>query len=880
MDSSEDRTAPAVLSALGGLSLDAFPIGITVADPNGRVLQTNAAAKAILGLSPEEHESRSIQSPEWKVIRSDGTPVAVEDLPGIRAIREQARIEEPEMGVYRPDGTIVWINITAAPLGSDRVIITYGDISEVHRAKANLAFTLQSANAGIWSWDIAKDQFDWSPELFHLYGLDPETDQPTLQTWQKVVHPEDLQKVEQETARFLGEGKAFSGEYRIVKPDGTVRWIQGLGSVLSDLEGRPTGLAGICLDITERKQSEEALRRSEARLSTAQKVAHVGSWEWDFTTKKVEWSSEMYRLFGIDPEAYDGKPESVLKVIHPDDRQAFIQSMEKNLAGGGTGPLEYRVVLPNGEIRNLFADGEMIRGQDDLPVKSIGILHDITERRRRESATEESNARFHSLVANVPGFIAYVNAETLHYEFVNDAYMKNFGKPKDEILGRHIKELLGAINFEIALPHIEEVRAGRSASYLNCFSFTGGKRWVQMHFSPVRNGEGRVMSIAVLGYDITDRMQLEEDHRQIQAQLLQAQKMESLGTLAGGVAHDMNNVLGAILGLASANLLVVPPDSPIYRAFQTISKAATRGGEMVKGLLAFARQNQAEERVLDLNQILTEEIQLLERTTLAKVRCEMDLEQGLFPMMGDGSALTHAFMNLCVNAVDAMPESGTLTLRTRNVDREWIEVIVEDTGMGMPKEILERAMEPFFTTKGTGKGTGLGLSLVYSTVKAHLGRIDIQSQVGVGTKVKIRFPACKIASIAAQLDIESPGNNLRRSLKVLLVDDDDLIQSSMEVVLQTLGHSVVTSLSGEEALEKLENGYLPNIVILDMNMPGLGGGGTLPRLRAMLPTVPVLLSSGRTDQLAVDLSKAHPFVALLPKPFSIEEIQKHLEAVE
>ena len=219
--------------------------------------------------------------------------------------------------------------------------------------------------------------------------------------------------------------------------------------------------------------------------------------------------------------------------------------------------------------------------------------------------------------------------------------------------------------------------------------------------------------------------------------------MESLGTLAGGVAHDMNNVLGAILGLASAHIGTQPYGSPLHQALGTICKATERGGKTVKSLLSFARQSPVENGRLDMNAILKEEVALLERTTLAKVRLEIDLEANLRPILGDASALTHAFMNLCVNAVDAMPENGTLTLHTRNVDNDWIEVVVEDNGTGMSKEVLEKAMEPFYTTKETGQGTGLGLSMVFSTVKAHRGQMSIESELGKGTRVMMRFPACE-----------------------------------------------------------------------------------------------------------------------------------------
>jgi len=323
-------------------------------------------------------------------------------------------------------------------------------------------------------------------------------------------------------------------------------------------------------------------------------------------------------------------------------------------------------------------------------------------------------------------------------------------------------------------------------------------------------------------------------------------------------------------------------EGALRQALDTICKATERGGKMVKSLLSFARQSPVENNQLDMNAILREQIALLERTTLAKVRLEIDLEAELRPILGDASALTHAFMNLCVNAVDAMPENGTLILHTRNVDNEWIEVVVEDNGMGMPKEVLDKAMEPFFTTKETGKGTGLGLSMVFSTVKAHRGQMAIESEPGMGTRVRLRFPACEqeaTAQVAATLVTETTLAP-HGTMKVLVIDDDDLIQSSVQAILEVLGHTAVkTAESGEEALALLEAGFEPDLVILDMNMPGLGGIGTLPRLRVLRPGVPVLLATGRVDQTALTLASAHPGVTLLAKPFGLRELQKHLESI-
>jgi PAS domain S-box-containing protein len=460
----------------------------------------------------------------------------------------------------------------------------------------------------------------------------------------------------------------------------------------------------------------------------------------------------------------------------------------------------------------------------------------------------------------------------------NQGAERIFGYSAEEMLGKPMliiipsdrqeeeARVIAAIRSGIPIQHYETQRSCKDGHLVP----------VSITVSPIRDQEGRIVGASKIARDITAQKQAEEENARLQSQLMQAQKMESLGVLSGGIAHDMNNVLGAILGLASANLEVQVAGTPTYRSFETILKAATRGGEMVRSLLAFARQSNAEERVLDLNAILREDLLLLEHTTLAKVQLQVDLEPGLHAMRGDPSALTHAFMNLCVNAVDAMPERGSLTLRTRNLGRNWIEVTVEDTGCGMPEAVLKRAMEPFFTTKEIGRGTGLGLAMVHSTVKAHRGQLEIHSTPGQGTQVRMRFPACEAAAEADQAPAEARPETTKRVLRVLLVDDDELIQVSVQSILQTLGHEVDTTSCGEEALARIEAGLRPDLVILDLNMPGLGGRGTLPRLRALLPAVPVLLSTGRADQAALDLVKTHPNVTLLAKPFNIKELQQYL----
>jgi len=281
---------------------------------------------------------------------------------------------------------------------------------------------------------------------------------------------------------------------------------------------------------------------------------------------------------------------------------------------------------------------------------------------------------------------------------------------------------------------------------------------------------------------------------------------------------------------------------------------------------------------VDLNLIAREMVQLLSHTTLQRVGITTDFQDPLGLIQGDAGALSHAFINLCVNAVDAMPGGGKLLLRTRNLGNRWIELLVQDSGCGMPREVLERAMNPFFTTKPQGKGTGLGLAMVYSTVKAHQGQMDIQSEPGRGTSIRMRFPEALTAGLPEPAP-EGPSGGMARSLQVMLVDDDDLIRESTEALLEILGCQITALASGEEALARIAAGAQPGIVILDLNMPGLGGAGTLPRLRALRPALPVLLATGRVDQAALDLVEADPLVFLLSKPYSMRELQAQLDLI-
>jgi signal transduction histidine kinase len=373
-----------------------------------------------------------------------------------------------------------------------------------------------------------------------------------------------------------------------------------------------------------------------------------------------------------------------------------------------------------------------------------------------------------------------------------------------------------------------------------------------------------------------ERKRAEEERRRLETELHHIQKLESIGSLAGGVAHDMNNVLGAIFGIASFLQENHGSETPLGKSLDTILRAATRGRDLVKNLTDFARKGLEEPQPIDLNELVRHEVELLSHTTLQKVELQTDLAPGLPTILGDPSTVSNCLMNLAVNAMDAMPQGGRITFTTRRPQENWVELEVRDTGQGMPPEVLEKAVDPFFTTKPVGKGTGMGLPLVFGAMRAHGGTLELSSTVGKGTTVLLRFPTGGKAQ--AEPGPEKPGRAFR-PLRILLVDDDELIQAATPLGLTQMGHRVKVAASGLEALEMLEGGLAVDVVILDQNMPGLTGEETLGRIRSLHASLPVLVSSGFPDA-ALEARLAHDTrVRILAKPYGVSDLARLLNEV-
>jgi PAS domain S-box-containing protein len=889
-----------------------------------------------------------------------------------------------------------WFRMHVLPLrtGEQGAVVTHENITaeklallSLRLAHEQLSFAQRAAGAGMWEWDLKDNHLTWSKEMFHLYGLDPGRDHADLATFRRVLHRDDLVTVEQNMARMLAERLPFADEYRVVLPDGQVRWIEAHGSFDLDPQGQPIRAAGLCVDQTLQKQAEVALAASETKARTMLQTARDGVWLIDPQGQFRDANDAACVMLGYPKEdllklrvadiEVQEDPEEVLRHIALIARQGWdVFESQHRRKDGSAFPTEvsvthqpdldllvvfvrditerrrakealleaewkFRALFENGPIgvayhRMVYDEtgmpvdyafldanskyieltgvdprgrkateafpgierdpagwigifgrvaqtGEPIRFEQHLqandrwydvvgyqyrPDHFVAAFLEITQSKQAELALQASEASLRNYIAKAPLGI-FICDEQGRYVQVNPAACTITGYSENELLTMSIPELL---------PQESQSAGAVSFQHLT----TTGETQLEI---PFRHKDGHVGMWALEGVqlsptrfmglvtNITERLRLAEEARELHLQLQQAQKMEGLGNLAGGVAHDMNNMLGAIMGLASIHQEQAEEGSRLRKNMDTILKACTRGRTLVKGLLGFARQGLSEIGLVDLNAVIREEVALLERTIPANVQLQVDLVPELRPIQGDAAALSHVLMNLCVNALDAMPAGGRLSLRTLELDPDSACLEVEDTGTGMPPEVLEKAMDPFFTTKAQGKGTGLGLAIVYGTVKAHHGRVELASTPEVGTRVRMHFPASSVATVPQDA---SPRRHTRsQPLHILLVDDDELIQDSLSELLRSQGHLPTVAVSGEAALLLLSQGLQADAVVLDLNMPGLGGAGTLPLLRASHPDLPILLATGRADQVAMNLVASTTKTSLLPKPFSANEIADH-----
>jgi two-component system, cell cycle sensor histidine kinase and response regulator CckA len=504
-------------------------------------------------------------------------------------------------------------------------------------------------------------------------------------------------------------------------------------------------------ELAERKRGEEALRRSEASLREAQRIAHLGNWQWDLGTNALRWSEEIYSIFGLAPEQFKATYESFLERVHPDDREKVAHAVRQTLEAGQPYSLDHRVVRPDGEVRVVHERAEVIRDGAGRASQMVGTVQDITEQKR------------------------------------------------------------------------------------------------------------------------------------IEAEFLRAQRLDSVGALASGMAHDLNNALSPIL--MGIQLIRRQAQDPETREMLTVMEANThRGADMVRQVLTFARGREADREYLNVGRLVREMENIVRQTLPKSITVATMVPPDLWPVLGNSTQLHQVLLNLCVNARDAMPRGGEMTLAADNVDLSadeakgipeaapgcYVLLLVADTGTGIPPENLPRLFDRFFTTKDPGQGTGLGLSTVARIVRNHGGFVSVKSELDVGTTFEIYLPRAEapVATVSAVAPAEiAPG----RGELLLFIDDDRSVREMVGPTLTEHGYRVLSAANGAEALALLsQHEREVRLVLTDLAMPVMDGAATLEVVRARYPHLPVIVMSGSLDP---GKERLPPGVAgFLPKPFPLEQL--------
>jgi PAS domain S-box-containing protein len=608
----------------------------------------------------------------------------------------------------------------------------------------------------------------------------------------------------------------------------------------------PSGdLVAMYDDVTERKKAEEALRESEEKYRSLFEDSIDGIFVTEVDGTLIDANQSFYDLFGYRKEEMLGA--SVIRTYaSPADRQRFQHAIEKD---GSVRDFHLRLVKKDGSEMDCFLTATVRKTTDGNILGYRGIVRDVTERKRFEEELQK-------LASVVQHSSELVNLSSLDGTmiFLNEAGSRMLGiDPREvgqmNIMGVIPDHLKNKVQTEL-LPTLMQGHTWEGdLQYLNLR--TGKLTDVHaLTFTIQDPVSGEPLYLANVSLDITERKNLE-------AQLLQAQKMEAVGTLAGGIAHDFNNLLQVVLGYSELLLRGRKQGDPECESLRKIKYAGQRGAELVKNLLAFSRKIEPRLKPVNLNHEIIEFEKLLSRTIPKIIRIDLRLGGDVESIEADPSQIGQILMNLGVNSRDAMPDGGTLTIETAGAILDqgycaihpevkpgsYVLLTVSDTGQGIDKETMARIFDPFFSTKEVGKGTGLGLATVYGIVKQHNGHITCYSEPGRGTVFKIYFPICEQEKLAESTGEEVP---LRGGTEtVLLVDDDDMVRDLGSSILAHFGYSVITASNGREALEVYRQRRAEiSLVILDLIMPEMDGKACLREILQLDATAKILIASG------------------------------------
>jgi two-component system, cell cycle sensor histidine kinase and response regulator CckA len=711
-----------------------------------------------------------------------------------------------------------------------------------------------------------------------ITGYRPEELSLDPNLWITMVPEEDRDAVRQQAERLLKHNKAETLEHRIIKKKGEERWVQNTPVPYIDDNGQLISYDGVIHDITERKIAEGSLRESEVLFRSLIDNIQDPVIILDFDGLTHFANNVAAKLVGV-PVPAPGEHVAIEKYLAPESLQRALADLESVRKDGGPLISEYEIITAEEDHRWVEGVGVRIsyKGRD----VDLVTLRDITERKQSEEALRHAKEEWELTFDSVSDLICILDNNHI-IRRMNRTMADRLGITPQEAIGRpcyeYIHETDGPPEF---CPHNLLIRDGLEHTIDASLIMLGG--WFTLTVSPLRNADGALVGCVQVARDITERNQAEEEKKRLQGQLLQAQKMEAIGSLAGGIAHDFNNILSTIMGFTEMSMEDDSLENIHYNLRQILG-GSLRAKDLVRQILTFSRPKKQEQKIIDLKNIIEETVKLLKAALPSNITIRQVLVKGTHMISGDPSQIHQMVMNLCTNAEHAMrKKGGKLGLKLDKVTIQegdpiahavlnhgaYVKLSVSDTGHGIDPDIHDKIFEPFFTTKQPGEGTGLGLSVVYGIVRDHGGFITLDSTPGKGSVFHVFLPVSSSPmDIKEKIHLGSFGGHER----ILFVDDEPQIVEIAKKVLSSLGYDVTVCGNPVQALKLFKKDPQRfDLVITDMIMPNMTGKDLARAVLKIRKDIPVILSTGHREAITDEEMKRYGFRYLLMKPAPLKE---------